>query len=219
LKSGAFAVPASELAAAQQELAQQAIRKALQAEEAKKFNTLYQNQVAEQRAGAVKLVATDHALASSLKGDLVGAGNSALGPVEDERLAKKKLIALYFSALWCGPCRKFTPELVQFYNRVAPAHPEFEIVFVSRDRSPFSMATYMRDMKMPWPAVKFDKVPEKEQLLKYAGPGIPCLVLIDAEGRVISHTYEGTQYLGPGKVLADLDKMWGAPPAPVALQR
>ena len=81
------------------------------------------------------------------------------------------------------------------------------------------MATYMRDMRMPWPAVRFEKVAEKEQLLKYAGPGIPCLVVIDAEGRVVSNTYEGTQFRGPTKVLTDLDKMWGAPPAPVALQR
>ena len=30
---------------------------------------------------------------------------------------KNKYIGLYFSASWCGPCRKFTPRLVEFRNR------------------------------------------------------------------------------------------------------
>ena len=48
-------------------------------------------------------------------------------------LENKKLIAFYYSAHWCAPCRKFTPELVDYYNRVAPQHPEFEIIFISAD--------------------------------------------------------------------------------------
>jgi Thioredoxin-like len=48
-----------------------------------------------------------------------------------KRSGKKKLVALYFSAHWYAPCRKFTPQLVKFHNRVAPQHPEFEIVFIS----------------------------------------------------------------------------------------
>ena len=113
---------------------------------------------------------------------------------DDEPLAKKKLIALYFSAQWCAPCRKFTPQLVEFYNRVASQHPEFEIVFVSNDRTPFGMETYMRDMQMPWPAIDFAKLPGKEALQKYAGEGIPCLVLLDASGKVLSHTYAGGKH-------------------------
>jgi nucleoredoxin len=125
-------------------------------------------------------------------------------PFDDEPLAKKKLIALYFSAHWCGPCRKFTPQLVEFYNRVAPQHPEFEIVFVSDDRSPTAMETYMRDAQMPWPAIDFAKLPGKQALKKYAGDGIPCLVLLDAGGKVISDTYAGKNRVGPEKVLTDL---------------
>ena len=135
-------------------------------------------------------------------------------------MEKKKLIGLYFSALWCGPCRKFTPELVQYYNRVAAAHPEFEIVFVSIDRSGAAMEAYMRDMQMPWPGVKFEKLAEKEALMRYAGSGIPCLVLVDANGQVISNSYEGEAYRGPSKVLSDLDRIFaGGAPGPVASSR
>ena len=93
-----------------------------------------------------------------MKGDLVLWKNGSLARFrDDETLEKKKLFALYFSAHWCAPCRKFTPQLVEFYNRVAPQHPEFELVFVSDDRSPFGMETYMRDM--PWLAIDFSKLP------------------------------------------------------------
>ena len=30
-------------------------------------------------------------------------------------LKDKPLIGVYFSAHWCGPCRKFTPKLVEYF--------------------------------------------------------------------------------------------------------
>jgi nucleoredoxin len=143
-----------------------------------------------------------NALYSALKGDLVKFYGSVIH-ADDEAVAGKKLIALYFSAHWCPPCRKFTPQLVDFYNRMAPQHPEFEIVFVSYDRTAADMEMYMRETGMPWPAVAFDKIPGKEAIKKYAGSGIPCLVLIDSAGKVLSDSFAGTQYVGPQKVLAD----------------
>ena len=155
-----------------------------------------------------------------MKGDLISWHNGGLVRFDDEALEKKKMIALYFSAHWCPPCRKFTPQLVEYYNRVAPQHPEFEIIFVSFDRSQFAMETYMREANMPWPAIDFAKVPGKEAIRKYAGEGIPCLVLVDASGKVISDSFAGKEYLGPAKVLADLDVIFaGASSAQVAAGR
>jgi len=137
--------------------------------------------------------------------------------VDDTALANKKLIAFYFSAQWCGPCRQFTPQLVDYYKRLAPEHPEFEIVFYSMDRSLFAMEKYMREENMPWPAIEFNKLKDKEVLAKNAGSGIPSLVLVDSTGKVISSTYTGSQYRGPQKVLDDLDAIFaGKLPARVA---
>ena len=223
LKSGVYAVPATEIEAAKNEIAVKAQRQAQQAEEAKKFNTLYQNQLARQQAAAAAAAANPPAPGSIvplLKGDLVTSKNGVLQTFNDQPLEKKKLIALYFSAKWCPSCRKFTPVLVDYYNRISAAHPEFELVFVSGDRSAPAMEAFMRDTQMPWPAVKFEKIGEKAGLLKYAGKGIPCLVLLDADGRVVSDSYQGETFLGPGKVLADLDKIFGgAGSAPLAQQR
>lgn len=205
LKSGRHAIPAGEIAAVQADLAVKEKRRAMQAEESNKLNTLQQARTAPERTASPGVVS--HVVAAAVKGGLVTARNGVLTVFNDQALEKKKLIALYFSARWCGPCRKFTPELVEYYNRVTPAHPEFEIVFVSADRSEPAMQAYMNDFQMPWPALQFDKVAANTAIRKYAGQGIPCLVLLDGAGKVLSDSYAGGQYLGPQKVLADLDKM------------
>ena len=61
---------------------------------------------------------------------------------------------------------------------------------------------------MPWPAIDFQKVANKAAINKYAGNGIPDLVLLDASGKVVSDSYAGKEYLGPQKVLADLDQIF-----------
>ena len=219
LRSGAYTVPPEQIAAAQAEIDAQARRKAAQAEEARQMNTLYQAKMAQERAAGTAPVANGNKIADLVKGDLVSSKNGILQVVNDQTFEKKKLIALYFSGRWCPSCRKFTPELVDYYNRVAAARPEFEILFVSSDRSGPAMEEYMHDTKMPWPAVKYEKIAEKEELKKYKGDGIPCLVLVDASGRVISDSYAGKTYVGPSKVLRDLDQLFAggtAAPAPVA---
>jgi nucleoredoxin len=208
LRSGSYLISPADAQAAQDALAAQAARRTREAEQSRKLNTLYQDQLARARAAAPSRSDTANVLAAQFKDDLVFWKNGSLARFDDQPLAQKKLIALYFSAHWCGPCRKFTPQLVEFYNRVAPQHPEFEIVFVSGDRTLFGMETYMRDAQMPWPAIDFAKLPGKAALKKYAGESIPCLVLVDAGGKVISDTYAGQNYVGPEKVLADLNTIF-----------
>lgn len=215
IKSGAYQSSPADAEAARQELALQTQRRALEAEQSRKFNTLYQSQLAQERMAPSKSE-SPAVLLDLLKGDLVTWKTGSLVRFDDEALARKKLVALYFSAHWCGPCRKFTPALIEFYNRNAAQHPEFEIVLVSADKTPFGMETYMRETQMPWPAIEFAKLPGKAALRKYAGTGIPCLVVLDSSGKVISDTYAGKDYLGPEKVLADLAAIFAKPPAVAA---
>jgi nucleoredoxin len=208
LKSGTYSLSPEQMTLAQRQIADQTKRRTAEAARSRQFDSLYQSQIARERAAARLQVPNANAIRELVKGDLVSLRNGALGHFDDEALEKKKLIALYFSAHWCAPCRKFTPELVDYYNRVATQHPEFEIVFVSFDKSQFAMETYMREANMPWPAIDFPKLGGKEAIRKYAGAGIPCLVLVDATGKVMSSTYAGAQYLGPAKVLGDLDAIF-----------
>ena len=145
------------------------------------------------------------AIAPSLKGDLVALNGKRVGKFDDTVLANAKYFAVYFSASWCGPCRAFTPDLVKWYNDKKPKHPEFELIFVSSDQDETSMEAYMAGDKMPWPALKYSRVKSNRSLRQFAGRGIPCLVLLDAEGKVLSHSYEGSNYVGPQKVLRDIN--------------
>lgn len=155
-------------------------------------------------------------IADSLKGDLVALRGKRAARFDDASLANTKYFAVYYSASWCGPCRAFTPKLVEWYNKNKPAHPDFELIFVSSDQGEPEMEAYMAGDKMPWPALKFTKKAANKSVTKYAGPGIPCLVFLDADGKVLSDSYVSGSYVGPNKVLADIEKTLGTSPAPAA---
>ncbi len=155
-------------------------------------------------------------LADTLKGDLVALSGKRTHKYDDAALANTKYYAVYYSASWCGPCRAFTPKLVEWYNANKPKHADFELIFVSSDRSDADMDAYMAEDKMPWPALKYNKKASNKSVTKYAGPGIPCLVFLDAEGKVLSDSYVNGKYEGPQKVLADIEKTLGTGSAPAA---
>ncbi len=157
-------------------------------------------------------------LAPHLANRLVTLSGKRTQPLADNSVKDAKYIALYYSAGWCGPCRAFTPDLVRFYNENKAKIPGFELVFMSQDNSEPEMEKYMAEMSMPWPALRYSAVRTSGNLMKYAGPGIPCLVLLNNKGEVLSHSYDGKRYLGPGKVLDDMKKLASgdAAPAPAA---
>jgi len=214
LKSGIYSLSPEKTAAVRQQIAADEQRRQAQTEASRKLDARYQAQVVRERSAKSPRVDSSLGLISEfLKGDIVQYRNGGLVRVDDAVLANKKLIAFYFSAHWCGPCRKFTPQLVEYYNRVVAEHPEFEIVFYSHDRSAADFESYIREANMPWPAIDFAKLKGKEALTKNAGNGIPSLVLVDASGNVIS----SSQNVGPQKVLADLDAIFaGKGPVRVA---
>ena len=149
--------------------------------------------------------AAEQSVATQVKSDLVSLQGKSLHHIDGAPLASTKYFAVYYSASWCGPCKAFTPKLVDFYNRIKPANPNFELIFVSQDNSEKEMEAYMRVDKMPWPALSYRKASGKHPMNDYAGPGIPCLVLIDDKGKVLSHSYEGANYVGPSKVMNDIE--------------
>jgi thiol-disulfide isomerase/thioredoxin len=103
-------------------------------------------------------------------------------------LQNKPVVAVYFSASWCPPCRQFTPMLVKLYNAVNKKKPNsLEVVWVSGDRSQDDFVEYFR--KMPWLAVSLGNLQSVTQQLhpRYGVRGIPHLVLLNGnDGSVIS---------------------------------
>ena len=137
----------------------------------------------------------------ALLGKLVQLDHGALKTFDARKLNGVKYYGLMFSAGWCGPCRAFAPTLLDNYRKLRAQYPEFELVLVSNDRSEGAMLDYMREENMPWPAVKYSEIRDFEQINALEGPGIPCLVLIDGNGKVLADSFKGSDYLGPGAVL------------------
>lgn len=101
-----------------------------------------------------------------------------------------KTVGIYFSAHWCPPCRKFTPELAKFYEAYKKTDPNFEIIFSSGDKTSEEAESYFKEdhgayLMLPFAnrkgATALDELFEVE--------GIPTFVivkdgkLVNAEGK------------------------------------
>jgi nucleoredoxin len=142
---------------------------------------------------------------SWLKDQLVFRDGGSLKPFDPAKIRNTRVFAFYASAVWCGPCKKFTPKLVAAYRALKEKHPELEVVFASSDRDEFNMTEYMRAFDMPWPALKFRQMPP--QLAGFFGQSIPWLVLVGDDGRPLSKNGVDRQYLDPERILSALDPM------------
>jgi nucleoredoxin len=153
-------------------------------------------------------ITTPSPFVARLTGHLIVMVNGQPKAFDASTLKGVKYWAFYRSASWCPPCRAFTPKLVAFYNSFKKTHPDFELVFVSHDRSEQQMLGYMKQDKMTWPCLKYaDWTNPQIDIAKVFGKYIPDLVLVDGNGTVLSDTNQGEDYLGPERVLADIPKM------------
>ena len=115
---------------------------------------------------------------------------SANGKVKKEDLLTNDLIGVYFSAHWCGPCRAFTPKLVQFYKDVNKDTKQIEIIFNSADQDLKSFNEYFSTM--PWIATPFDSE-SKSQIDDACGiNSIPQLIIFDYKGHIIDDNGRST---------------------------
>ena len=140
---------------------------------------------------------------SQLEGKLVKLRGDEVVPFHASDLKHIRLFLIYNSAHWCGPCRQFTPKLVDFYRRMKPAHPDMEVIFLSSDRDEFNMGNYMRSSEMPWPAMRFGSGRELAQ--NYCGESIPWLVVVNDEGKALTQNGIDKKPLNADAVLAAVE--------------
>ena len=138
--------------------------------------------------------------------------------LENEDLVRYKLdpekaidhFLFYYSASWSPSCRKFTPDLIEFYNKAKKQNSNFEIVFISSDDSEKEMLAYIKKAKMPWPIIKFEEIDKLDFLKKAGGRGVPCVSVLNSRGLILAHSYRGkTSYIGTQKPLSEFSKLIG----------
>ena len=104
----------------------------------------------------------------------------------EDVFAKHKLVAIYFSAHWCPPCRAFTPKLAAAYNAIKASDRknDVEIVFFSRDKDQTAFEDYYKDH--PWLTYELNQLNYDIWKQTYQISGIPTLVVLDSTGKVKS---------------------------------
>ena len=112
------------------------------------------------------------------------------------------------------PCRGFTPRLIEAYNTAKAAGVDLEIIFVSSDHDETSFKSYYSSM--PWSAISFDPQMSQELRSTFGVNGIPALVVISKDGKLITKDGRGevartgskafqnwSVYNGPGETLEE----------------
>jgi len=128
--------------------------------------------------------------------DLVGkplelAGATASGAPFDWATYRGKVVIVDFWATWCGPCVRELPNVKAVYEK----HKDrgFDILGISLDQDQEALADFLQKNQIPWQTLAGDGTQEIAQ--KYGVRGIPTVMLIDREGKVLGVAHRIDQLL------------------------
>jgi thiol-disulfide isomerase/thioredoxin len=106
-----------------------------------------------------------------------------------------KVVLVDFWATWCKPCVAELPNIRAAYDKY---HADgLEVVSVSLDFERSALVRFLKTKPMPWPQIFFDgadtRAWENPLGRRYGITGIPCLLVIDREGKLVARNVRGKQ--------------------------
>jgi nucleoredoxin len=120
-----------------------------------------------------------------LEGDLVKLSGKSLKSFKELKKPTKYYV-FYYTASWCPPCQKYTPVLVDFYEK--HKNDSFEIILITSDSEENDMEAYAASKKMPWPQLKLRKANDFKKKFPHGVRGIPSVITCSLDGEIVSRT-------------------------------
>jgi len=125
----------------------------------------------------------------------------------DWKSYRGKVVLVDFHASWCGPCRAEVPNILENYN--AYHDKGFEVIGINLDKDRAGAQKYINETGFHFPVIFGDEPSavgwDAPMSRKYGITGIPQVILVDREGKVVSTNARGEQL---GELL---QKQLGAP--------
>jgi thiol-disulfide isomerase/thioredoxin len=95
-----------------------------------------------------------------------------------------KVVLVDVWATWCGPCLRELPQVEKCYERY---HVQgFEVVAISVDEDRAALDRFLKEKPLPWTVLHDGTFQTNPFARKYGLPGIPTMILVDREGKVMS---------------------------------
>lgn len=98
-------------------------------------------------------------------------------------VGKSKVLLIDLWASWCGPCRADMPQLKSVYKDYKDKG--FSILGISIDKSPDDWKKALNELDLPWQQTILPKDKQAEFRKNYIAVGVPYLILIGQDGKII----------------------------------